>query len=449
MNDKIKQLTEKVDITIDKIKRQYAFKDGNLPWLIGYSGGKDSSCTAQLVFRAVKELKAAGELLERKVIIFSSDTMIEVVSFDENLSDIERRKESIDADIKYINEDILPLKLVHKRIVRILDEINAERPYLILKSIEELKKYFSNSAEELLLIERLEKKIPESNIQFQYDISEEEYRILNSVDSLLGNYNKKALLDNIQDKNDYVEKLREKLDILGKKEDSEAQKCLSELDMLRLQLEESKNGLNSLSLELEANDEKLSEAKLNYDGIKQVLTKRKKNSTGYINAMMYKDAVDEFITDNTQRICEILNTKVLEELKLMGFRNNSISSIEISPKSFEMKMYEKDNKIIPSALFSAGEKQVLLGLIIKAALSVSHTDTFFLFDTPVGRLDSKNRKVFTQEVIFDVSDQVFIFATDSDYSEKDYKSIKQQITQELVLERDSNDEIILTPGSIY
>ena len=70
------ELDTKVKEALVTIKEQY-LDDNNIPWLIGYSGGKDSSCTAQLVFRAVKELKEDGVELIRKVNIFSSDTMIE------------------------------------------------------------------------------------------------------------------------------------------------------------------------------------------------------------------------------------------------------------------------------------------------------------------------------------------------------------------------------------
>ena len=69
--------TKRVGLAIERIKNQYLANDGNLPWLIGYSGGKDSTCTAQLVFRSLLELKSKGATLARRVVIFSSDTMIE------------------------------------------------------------------------------------------------------------------------------------------------------------------------------------------------------------------------------------------------------------------------------------------------------------------------------------------------------------------------------------
>ena len=77
MPQKLDELNKKIEKAISIIKQQYMAADGNLPWLIGYSGGKDSTCTSQLVFRAIKELGEEGFELARRVVIFSSDTMIE------------------------------------------------------------------------------------------------------------------------------------------------------------------------------------------------------------------------------------------------------------------------------------------------------------------------------------------------------------------------------------
>ena len=98
---------------------------------------------------------------------------------------------------------------------------------------------------------------------------------------------------------------------------------------------------------------------------------------------------------------------------------------------------------------SAGEKQILLGLVIKESLRLAKSDTFFLFDTPVGRLDTKNRSIFTDQVILKIADQVMIFATDSDYTMSDYKNLNGKFTQELRLSRNENDEIVAIKGSIY
>lgn len=53
------------------------YKHDERPWLIGYSGGKDSTLLVSLVYEAMKRLKEAGSELIKKVYIITSDTMVE------------------------------------------------------------------------------------------------------------------------------------------------------------------------------------------------------------------------------------------------------------------------------------------------------------------------------------------------------------------------------------
>ena len=53
------------------------YKHDDRPWLIGYSGGKDSTLLVSLVYEAMKRLKSAGSELHKRVYIITSDTMVE------------------------------------------------------------------------------------------------------------------------------------------------------------------------------------------------------------------------------------------------------------------------------------------------------------------------------------------------------------------------------------
>ncbi|WP_421377980.1 DNA phosphorothioation system sulfurtransferase DndC [Bacillus salacetis] len=57
----------------DEIKKVYLSDER--PWVVGYSGGKDSTVVVQLVFEALKELPA--EELTKKIYVISSDTLVE------------------------------------------------------------------------------------------------------------------------------------------------------------------------------------------------------------------------------------------------------------------------------------------------------------------------------------------------------------------------------------
>lgn len=60
--------------SIDHVKTLY--KSDQIPWVIGYSGGKDSTAILQLIWYALQELKAEGKT-KKKVHVISTDTLVE------------------------------------------------------------------------------------------------------------------------------------------------------------------------------------------------------------------------------------------------------------------------------------------------------------------------------------------------------------------------------------
>ena len=57
----------------DEIRQVYL--GDNRPWILGFSGGKDSTCMVQLIWNALSELST--EQLHKKIFIISSDTLVE------------------------------------------------------------------------------------------------------------------------------------------------------------------------------------------------------------------------------------------------------------------------------------------------------------------------------------------------------------------------------------
>ena len=57
----------------DEIREVYL--SDNRPWILGFSGGKDSTCMTQLIWHALSDLPK--EKLQKKIHIISSDTLVE------------------------------------------------------------------------------------------------------------------------------------------------------------------------------------------------------------------------------------------------------------------------------------------------------------------------------------------------------------------------------------
>lgn len=68
-------MKELVQHIISEIQEQYFEDDNNRPWIVGFSGGKDSTMLLQLVWYALREYPA--ELRKRKIHVVCNNTLVE------------------------------------------------------------------------------------------------------------------------------------------------------------------------------------------------------------------------------------------------------------------------------------------------------------------------------------------------------------------------------------
>ena len=71
-------MSKTIQNIVDEIIDQYLFADKTLrPWIIGFSGGKDSTVMLQLVWKAIEQIKRLNLVASREVYIVCNDTMVE------------------------------------------------------------------------------------------------------------------------------------------------------------------------------------------------------------------------------------------------------------------------------------------------------------------------------------------------------------------------------------
>ena len=71
-------MKQKIKYIIDEIIDQYLYADETLrPWIIGFSGGKDSTVLLQLVWEALRIIKNDISIPRREVYVVCNDTMVE------------------------------------------------------------------------------------------------------------------------------------------------------------------------------------------------------------------------------------------------------------------------------------------------------------------------------------------------------------------------------------
>lgn len=72
-------MSKKLQGIITDIKEQYLENDNNIPWIIGYSGGKDSTAVLTFVWRALLQIRQerGQDSLKRPVFVVNNDTLVE------------------------------------------------------------------------------------------------------------------------------------------------------------------------------------------------------------------------------------------------------------------------------------------------------------------------------------------------------------------------------------
>lgn len=68
-------MSQRIKFIISELEDQYLAQDNNRPWIIGFSGGKDSTAMLQLVWLAIKQVPR--ELRKRDVYVICNDTLVE------------------------------------------------------------------------------------------------------------------------------------------------------------------------------------------------------------------------------------------------------------------------------------------------------------------------------------------------------------------------------------
>lgn len=93
-----------VENIIAEIKEQYTADD--TPWIIGFSGGKDSTTLLQLVFYALLELQRENVKLHKEIHVLCNDTLVEnpavVRWIDDTLDKIRTAGEGYNFSIKVV-----------------------------------------------------------------------------------------------------------------------------------------------------------------------------------------------------------------------------------------------------------------------------------------------------------------------------------------------------------
>ncbi len=143
----------------------------------------------------------------------------------------------------------------------------------------------------------------------------------------------------------------------------------------------------------------------------------------------YKSALIE------KRIRQLQDT-VSECFNMLCRKKDTLRKIVIDSRDFSVTLYDKQQRPLPKAQLSAGEKQIYAVSVLWALGRTSGRPLPIIIDTPLARLDSDHRKLLIREYFPRASHQVLILSTDTEVDQSYFAELRGSVSHAYRLEFD-------------
>lgn len=407
---------EDIRSVIETIKELYL--EDMIPWICGYSGGKDSTAVVQLVWYALQELPK--EKLKKTVHVISTDTLVEspVVAIwaTESLKKMEQTAK--EQGLPIVPHRLTPA-ITNTFWVNLIgrgypyprrdfrwctDRMKIDTSNRFIKSINDVlvghipesaaKETIKNmSATSMMLYQRLIAEVFQSITQRidslvnHVDAQESE---LMSLDAHLGAADEKTLAMQLFDALKSVE---------GEKAlaDAEYQRQLDSIESLKRQREmlvaKRIQLIKAIAEKEQANDD---------------------NARIVKYAAMSIEVLREFKVRLQREKVAKLSSTATKCFRELVEKDSLVSEIKIDPTTLDVTILDLDGNELLKSQLSAGEQQMFAVAIVWALALTSGYKAPVIIDTPMARLDSSHRANFVTKYLPAASSQVMVLSTDEE-----------------------------------
>ena len=357
-------------------------------------------------------------------------TFEEKNSLEKLLNDELKNKDEFNKRFKNFLENNIAFYLNIALFKKGIDQVKSEMPLIFENQLIEMNAYLKSEQLDSA-IKDLSKKNPKIEIVHNLNAKDNEYLIKKYQEKTDWNRLVTNFKNNLNKSNVKLSELREKLISSENKEKFEY--YLKEIKIV----ENNLNTLNHAKTELEfriSNQKiKAEELHLQFESLNTVLKKSYSYDNSFILSMqainINKNFINYLVKSNKQKVSDLATIKFNEVMR----KQNFVSKIVIG-ELFDLHLFDKSGKEIESQILSAGEKQLLVSSLIFSMVKISKRNLFFVFDTPLARLDKQNRKNFINVIISQISKQSIILSTDSEFVDECFNLISMSITKKYKLE---------------
>ena len=125
---------------------------------------------------------------------------------------------------------------------------------------------------------------------------------------------------------------------------------------------------------------------------------------------------------------EALQDTVVDCFNQLCRKQGLVKRIEIDPQTFAVTLYDRQDRSIPKAELSAGEKQIYAISMLWGLAKTSGRPLPMIIDTPLGRLDSDHRHRLIEGYFPYASHQVVVLSTDTELDKQNFEMLSPHVS---------------------
>jgi DNA sulfur modification protein DndD len=160
--------------------------------------------------------------------------------------------------------------------------------------------------------------------------------------------------------------------------------------------------------------------------------------------------LDEFIKRLAPEKLNLLREYMNEMYTLLRKQEDPVRAIEVDPETWQVILRDERNRPLEKRVFSAGMKEMYALSLLWALSKASGRELPILIDTPVGRLDTTNRRVLFEKYLPRAGHQVIVLSTDTEVDVQWAQRLAPYVARQYRLDFEADsDSVFIRPGYFF
>ena len=163
-----------------------------------------------------------------------------------------------------------------------------------------------------------------------------------------------------------------------------------------------------------------------------------RENTAYKLAIRTKRALDHYREVRRREVRASVERRLNERIAILLAPSELVRSITLSDE-FVMSYYDERKREVPRLSISAGMRQLLAMAMLWALKDESEKPLPVIVDTPLGRIDRKNRDLLMTEYFPGAGDPLVLLPTETELGPADIDALDGRIRRRYRIENDGGD----------